>query len=95
MAALLAGLASSSREAGVLYALYVYKELVLDLALLTAVDAVVRFVVWLGFLEVTADAAVVDELRARLIYNLLLGLQHVVALAAESHSSERHRSTSN
>ena len=51
------------------------------------VDAVIGLVTGFGLLEVSTDAAVIDESADYWVLGLLLlGLQHVVALSAEAHA---------
>jgi hypothetical protein len=56
----------------------------------------IGLIIMLGLLEVAADPAVVDESSALLLSlnSLFFGLEHVVTLLAEAHSSEcSHRNS--
>ena len=75
-------------ESRVLDAFFVDNVVLTDVRLLTLVDAVVSLVQGLGLLEVTADAAVVNEATHSLVDDFLLGLKHVVAFFAETHTLE-------
>jgi hypothetical protein len=76
-----------SRESRVLDTLLVNIEFLCHLGQLTLVDAVVLLTACLCLFKVTTDATLVDEAtNTTLRDDLLLGVQHVIALLAEAHS---------
>jgi len=61
-----------------------------SLLLARPVDAVVRLIAGLSALAMAADPALVDQTSCIVVEPLFLGLEHVVTLLTEAHTSECH-----